>query len=61
MSSISSGGSRISHRGVDLLGASNYDTLFGDNVCENARIGSCRGTCTGARPLDPPMIRRNEA
>ena len=31
--------------------------LFGENVCENERIGSHRGggVCP-ARPLDPPML-----
>ena len=28
--------------------------LFSENVCENERIGSCRGRAP-ARPLDPPM------
>ena len=31
--------------------------LFGENVCENERIGSHRGACTRhAPPLDPPML-----
>ena len=29
--------------------------LFGENVCENERIGSCKGRAL-ARPLDPPML-----
>ena len=29
--------------------------LFGENVCENERIGSHRGACTGHTPLDLPM------
>ena len=29
--------------------------LFGENVCENERIGSQKGGVPGARPLDPPM------
>ena len=29
--------------------------LFGENVCKNERIGSCRGACTWHAPLDPPM------
>ena len=29
---------------------------FSENVCENERIGSCRGRAP-ARPLDPPMHR----
>ena len=36
--------------------------LFSENVCENERIGSCRGG--GVRrarpPLDPPMIMEKE-
>ena len=28
--------------------------VFSENVCENERIGSCRGRAP-ARPLDPPM------
>ena len=32
--------------------------LFGKNVCENKRIGSCWGgeACAGGAPLDPPML-----
>ena len=29
--------------------------LFGENVCENERIGPRRGTCAEHAPLDPPM------
>ena len=29
--------------------------LFGENVCENERIGSHRGHVPGTPPLDPPM------
>ena len=29
--------------------------LFGENVCENKRIGSHRGRAQGTPPLDPPM------
>ena len=29
--------------------------LFGENVCENKRIGSHRGACTRHTPLDLPM------
>ena len=33
-------------------------TLFGENVCENKRNGSCwGGTCAGGAPLDPPMLK----
>ena len=28
---------------------------FGENVCENERIGSHGGRAPGTRPLDPPM------
>ena len=32
-------------------------TLFGENVCENERNGSCWGGCMlAAPPLDPPMV-----
>ena len=31
--------------------------LFGENVCENERIGSLGGACAGhAPPPDPPML-----
>ena len=30
-------------------------TLFGKNICENKRIGSCWGGVPGVPPLDPPM------
>ena len=30
-------------------------TLFGKNVCENERNGSCLGACAGGPPLDLPM------
>ena len=30
--------------------------FFGKNVCENERIGSCRGACARHAPLDPPML-----
>ena len=45
-----SGGSRIFRRGgVDSLGGRGPPTwvLFGKNVCENERIGSCRGHAPG--------------
>ena len=47
---IISGGSRISHgRGCGPL----VRALFGENVCENEKIGSCRWGMCWARPLDP--------
>ena len=33
--------------------------LFGENVCENERIGSRRGGMRQARLLDPPMFPEN--
>ena len=30
--------------------------LFGENVCENERIGSSWGARAGGAPLDPPML-----
>ena len=30
--------------------------LFSENVCENKRIGSCRGGMHQHAPLDPPML-----
>ena len=54
-----SGGSRISCRGgVHLLGGHGPPmwALFGENVCENERIGSHgRGHAPGMPPLDLPM------
>ena len=51
---FSSGGSMISHGGV--LGPPTW-ALFGENVCENERIGSHRGEGMHlAHPLDPPMF-----
>ena len=44
--------------GLDLLGGCGppMQALFGENVCENKRIGSRRGWCApGMPPLDPPM------
>ena len=43
--------------GVHPLGGRGPPTwaLFSENVCENERIGSHRGTCTRHAPLDPPM------
>ena len=43
--------------GVHPLGGHGPPTwaLFGENVCENERIGSHRGACTGHSPLDLPM------
>ena len=43
LSTLSSGGSRISHR--EGHGPPMW-ALFGENVCENERIGSHRGVCT---------------
>ena len=42
--------------GVNPLGGRRPSTrtLFGENVCENERNGSCWGRAGGA-PLDPPM------
>ena len=57
-----SGGSRISRRGgVHPLGGREPPTwpLFGENVCENERIGSHGGgggACAAHAPLDPPMF-----
>ena len=34
--------------------------LFGENVCENERIGSHMGGVRPARPLDPPMGRTHQ-
>ena len=54
MSILSSGGSRISRRGgVYPLGGCGppMQALFGENVCENERIGSHRG---GRVPGMPP-------
>ena len=49
-----SGGSRISRRGGGR--GSPMLALFGENVCENERIGSCRGWhAPGTPPLDLPM------
>ena len=49
-----SGGSRISRKrgGVHPLGGRGPLTwaLFGENVCENQRIGSHRGVCAGHAP-----------
>ena len=54
-------GSRIFCRGgVDPFGGGVWPptwALFSENVCENERIGSCRGACAGHAPLDPPMHR----
>ena len=52
---LCSGRSRISHRGgVDLCGGGCGPpmwALFGENVCENERIGSHRGgACAGHAP-----------
>ena len=46
MSSISSGGSRISHGGASTCWGRQTTTwvLFGDNVCENARLMKVRNT-----------------
>ena len=44
--------------GVDPLGGGvdlPTRVLFGENVCQNERIGSRRGACAGHEPLDPPM------
>ena len=56
---ISSGGSRISNWGVNPAGGCRCPTwlLFGENVCENERIGSCWGGDWEGTPLDPPLIR----
>ena len=42
---------------VDLLWGCGppMQVLFGENVCENERIGSCRGGMHLAHPLDLPM------
>ena len=47
-----SGGSRISVGGVHPLGGRGPPTwaLFGENVCENERIGSHRGRAPGTPP-----------
>ena len=54
-------GSRISRRGGrgPILGGFWPPTwsLFSKNVCENERIGSCRGGLPWHAPLDPPMRR----
>ena len=53
--SISSGGSRIFHGGGRQPP---MQALFGENICENERIGSHwgRGVHAGSTPLDLPMI-----
>ena len=56
---IGSGGSRISRWG----GRPPMRTLFGKNMCENERNGSCwggGGACAGSAPLDPPLIGHNQ-
>ena len=51
---VFSGGSRISRREGR---APPMRALFGENVCENERIGSHRGwRAPGTPPLDPPMV-----
>ena len=58
---VNSGGSSISHKGgVHPLGGRGPLTwaLFGENVCENKRIGSNRGACAGHAPPDPPMVKQ---
>ena len=46
--------------GVDPLGGGGRVpptwALFGENVCENERIGSHGGRAPGKPPLDPPML-----
>ena len=45
---------------VDLLGRQPpTQALFGENVCENERIGSCWGR-TLDTPLDPPMTNTHK-
>ena len=48
--------------GVHPLGGRGPPTwaLFGENVCENERIGSHRGRAPGTAPLDPPMSLHNQ-
>ena len=63
ISSTDSGGSRISRRGACThLGGREPLTqvLFGENVCENERIGSHREACIRHAPLDPPMTDTRE-
>ena len=57
---IARGRSRISHRGHGaILGGHGppMRALFGENVCENERIG-CRGggACAGKFYVNPPVI-----